>query len=88
MKYMTNFILRRRQLGSSCHGAVEMNPTRNREVVDLILGLVQSVGDPALLWLWCRPAATALIRPLAWEPPCATGTALEKTKRPKKKKKK
>ena len=21
-------------------------------------------SDPALLWLWCRPAATALIRPL------------------------
>ena len=35
--------------------------------------------DPALLWLWQRPAATALIRPLAWEPPCATGAALEKT---------
>ena len=41
-------------------------------------------SDPALLWLWCRPVATALIRPLAWEPPCATGAAL---KRPKKKKK-
>ena len=25
------------------------------------------------LWLWCRPAATAPIRPLAWEPPCAMG---------------
>ena len=24
--------------------------------------------DPALLWLWCRPAAVALIQPLAWEP--------------------
>ena len=22
-----------------------------------------------LLWLWWRPTATALIRPLAWEPP-------------------
>ena len=46
-------------------------------------------SDLALLWLWrcCRPAATALIRPLAWEPPHATGLALEKAKRPKKKKK-
>ena len=43
-------------------------------------------SDPALLWLWCRQAATAPIRPLAWEPPYATGVALEKTKRPKKKK--
>ena len=24
--------------------------------------------DPALLWLWHRLAATAPIRPLAWEP--------------------
>ena len=38
----------------------------------------------ALLWLWLRPAATAPIRPLAWEPPCAAGVALEKTKKKKK----
>ena len=31
-------------------------------------------------------AAAALIRPLAWEPPCAVGVALEKAKRQKKKK--
>ena len=31
--------------------------------------------DPALLWLWCRPAAVALILPLAWEPPYAVGMA-------------
>ena len=41
-----------------------------------------------MLWLWRRLAAIALIRPLAWESPCATGAALEKVKRPKKKKKK
>ena len=40
--------------------------------------------DPALLWLWCRPVATAPIRPLAEEPAYATGAALEKTKRQKK----
>ena len=34
--------------------------------------------DPALLWLWCRPAAAALIQPLTWEPLCAVGTALNK----------
>jgi len=38
-------------------------------------------SDPVLLWLWCRPVATALIRPLAWEPPCATEAALEKAKK-------
>ena len=42
-------------------------------------------SDPALLWLCRRPAATALIRPLAWEPPYVSGAALEKTKRQKKK---
>ena len=36
-------------------------------------------SDLALLWLWCRPEATAPIRPLAWEPPCAAGMALKKT---------
>ena len=29
--------------------------------------------DPILLWLWHRLGATALIQPLAWEPPCASG---------------
>ena len=44
-------------------------------------------SDPALLWLWHRPVATAPIRPLVWEPPYAAGAALEKAKRLKKKKK-
>ena len=38
-------------------------------------------SDPMLLWLWRRPAATAPIRPLAWEHPYAMGLALEKVKR-------
>jgi len=49
---------------------------------------IQIGSDPALLWLWCRLTATALIRPLAWEPPYAVGAALEKAKRQKKKKRK
>ena len=44
--------------------------------------------DPALLWLWHRPVATAPIRPLAWEPLYAAGAVQEKAKRQKKKKKK
>ena len=44
--------------------------------------------DPALLWLWHRPAATVLIGPLAGEPPYTAGAALEKAKRQRKKKKK
>ena len=41
--------------------------------------------DLTLLWLWHRLAATALIRPLAWEPLYAMGAALKKTEKTKKK---
>ena len=41
-------------------------------------------SDPVLLWLWCRPVAIAMIRPLPWEPPYAVRAAEEKTKRQKK----
>ena len=43
--------------------------------------------DPAVLWLWRRLVATAPMRPLAWEPPYAAGTAQEMAKKTKKKKK-
>jgi len=43
-------------------------------------------SDPALLWLWHRLAATAPIRPLAWETPYALGASQEMAKRQKKKK--
>ena len=36
--------------------------------------------DLELLQLWCRPAATASIGPLAWDPPYAMGVPLEKAK--------
>ena len=42
--------------------------------------------DPALQCLWRRLVATAPITPLAWESPYAVEAALEKAKRPKKKK--
>ena len=41
-----------------------------------------------LLWLWCRPAAEALIWPIAWEPPYAIDAALKSKKTKKKPKKK
>ena len=56
-------------------------------------GLAMSCGvgprcgsDPALLWLWYRLAATALIQTLAWQLPRATGAALKRQRTGKKKK--
>ena len=43
--------------------------------------------DLALLWLWGKPAAVALIGPLAWEPPYAKGMALKKVQKKKRKEK-
>ena len=40
-------------------------------------------SDLALLWLWCRLAATAPTGPLACEPPYALAVALKKTKKQK-----
>ena len=45
-------------------------------------------SDLALLWLWCRPGAIALIGPRALEPPYAMGAALKRQKTNKKQKQK
>ena len=37
-------------------------------------------SDPALQWLWCRPAAAVPIGSLAWELPYAEGAALKRQK--------
>ena len=73
---------------------VETNPTGNHDVAGSIPGPDQWVEDPGIavscdvgrrrsldlawLWLWCRPAARALVRPLAWEPPYAVYVALKR----------
>ena len=43
-------------------------------------------SDSMLLWLWCRPAAAAPIRPPAWELPHASGAVLKKKKKKQNKK--
>ena len=58
------------------------NPTRNHEVAGSRHG-----SGATLLWLWGRLVATAPIRPLAREPPYATGTAQEMAKNKKNNKK-
>ena len=78
------------------------NPTRKHEVSGSIPGLAQCVNDLvlplavvvgcrlgsdlALLWLWCRSAATAPIGPLAWEPPYAAERGPGKGKKAKRQK--
>ena len=65
---------------------MDLTPGLAQWVKDLALSMSCGVGctrgsDPTLLWLWRRPAAVALIRPLAWEPPYAIGAALKKKKK-------
>ena len=81
--YFQHFFQMRKQKWSSCCGTAVMNPIRIHEEKGLISGLTWWVKDLALLWLCCRPAAAALIQPLAWEFPYANKQTNE---RPKKKK--
>ena len=70
---------------SSHCGSVVTNPTSIHEDAGLIPDHAWWVKD--LVLLWCRLAAAALIRLLAWELPYAMGMAL-KIKRTKQKNKK
>ena len=90
-------------MGSSCCGTKESNLTSIHEgrfdpwphLVGQGSGIAVSCGinlrcgsGLVLLWLWCRPAAIAPIRPPAWELSYALRTALGQIKKKKERKKK
>ena len=59
--------------GSSRHGSALINLTGIQADAGCRRG-----SDPVVLWLWCRPAAAALIRPLARELSYAACMALKR----------
>ena len=70
---------------TSIYEDADSNPGLTQWVKDVGIAMSCGVGhrcglDPLLLWLWCRPVATAQIRPLDWELPNAMGSALKRQK--------
>ena len=88
---MAEFSLKSAELGVPVMAQWKRIQLGTMRLGDSIPGLAQWVKDPVFRELWCRsqtrlgsvllwrrPAATAPIRPLAWEPPYAAGAALKR----------
>ena len=76
------------QLGSMrllIQSLAPLSGLRSRVVMSCGVGYRRG-SDPALLWLWCRPAAVAPFKPLVWKLPFAVGAALKSKKKKKRKK--
>ena len=81
--------------GSSRCGSALTSPTSIREDVGSTPGLAVSSGvgrryslDLMLVWLWGRPVAAVLIRPLVWELPNAAGSSPKKQRKKSRKREK
>ena len=77
-------------LGEFLFQLMRMRVQSLASLTGLRIGIAMSCGvgrrlgsDLALLWLWCRPAGAALIRPQAWGLPYAAGAALKRKKKKK-----
>ena len=71
---ISSFYLKYIYFRSSCCGTAETNLVGTTRLQVQSLALLselrsQHSSDLVLLWLWCRLAAAALIRPLSWELP-------------------
>ena len=73
--------------GSSHCSAVETNAMVTMRLRIWSLALFSGLSIQHCCELWCRPAAVAPVRPLAWDHPFVSGLALKSKKKAKKKKK-
>ena len=66
---------------TSWSGSSSVAQQKRIQLVSMKMRVLSLASFSALLWLWCRPAAAAPIRPLAWEPPLCPGCSPKKQKK-------